>query len=390
MHFLLMQDLDLKDKNVLIREDFNVPIHNGEIADDSRIKAALPTIELALQKGARVLCVSHLGRPKEGVFDPQFSLEPVAKKLSEFLGTSVRFIPDWIDGVELKSGEVAVGENVRFLAGENVNDPILAKRMAMLCDVFVMDAFATAHRAQASTYGVAEFAPVAAAGLLFAKEVEALSKAVENPERPLAAVIGGAKVSSKLGLLKGLLQKVDVLIPGGGIANTFLKAQGIEVGRSLFEPDLVDEAKGILDAAKAKGIAVLLPEDVVVTDELKDGAHGKVKTIANIGANDIIADIGPQSIRAYIERLSQVKTAVWNGPLGVFEYAPFAEGTKAIGQAIAQCAFSIVGGGETVEAIHRFNIDGIGYISTAGGAFLEFLEGKELPAIAILEKRARS
>ncbi len=390
MHFLLMQDLDLKDKNVLIREDFNVPIHNGGIADDSRIKAALPTIELALQKGARVLCISHLGRPKEGVFDPQFSLEPVAKKLSDLLGKPVRFIPNWIEGVALESGEVAVGENVRFLAGESVNDLILAKQMARLCDVFVMDAFATAHRAQASTYGVAEFAPVAAAGLLFAKEVEALSKAVENPQRPLAAVIGGAKVSSKLGLLKGLLQKVDLLIPGGGIANTFLKARGIDVGRSLFEPDLVDEANIILQMAKTKGVEVLLPEDVVVTDVLKDGAKGKAKALADIAANDIIADIGPDSIRRYVERLAQVKTAVWNGPLGVFEYAPFAEGTKAIGHAIAQCTFSIVGGGETVEAIHRFNIDGVGYISTAGGAFLEFLEGKELPAITILEKRARS
>jgi phosphoglycerate kinase len=390
MHFLLMQDLDLKDKKVLIREDLNVPVHNGEIADDSRIKAALPTIALALEKGARVLCISHLGRPQEGEFDPQFSLEAVAKKLAELLGKPVRFVKDWIDGVELQPGEVAVGENVRFLVGESANDLMLAKRMAMLCDVFVMDAFATAHRAQASTYGVAEFAPVAAAGLLFAKEVEALSKAVEHPERPLAAVVGGAKVSSKLSLLKGLLQKVDLLIPGGGIANTFLKAQGIEVGRSLFEPDLVDEAKSILGAARAKGIDVLLPDDVVVTDDLKDGANGKVKAIANVGVNDIIADIGPESIRRYAERLAQVKTAVWNGPLGVFEYAPFAEGTKAIGQAIAQCAFSIAGGGETVEAIHRFNIEGIGYISTAGGAFLEFLEGKELPAIAILEKRARS
>lgn len=390
MHFLLMQDLDLKDKKVLIREDLNVPVHNGEIADDSRIKAALPTIALALEKGARVLCISHLGRPQEGEFDPQFSLEAVAKKLAELLGKPARFVKDWIDGVELQPGEVAVGENVRFLVGESANDLMLAKRMAMLCDVFVMDAFATAHRAQASTYGVAEFAPVAAAGLLFAKEVEALSKAVEHPERPLAAVVGGAKVSSKLSLLKGLLQKVDLLIPGGGIANTFLKAQGIEVGRSLFEPDLVDEAKSILGAARAKGIDVLLPDDVVVTDDLKDGANGKVKAIANVGVNDIIADIGPESIRRYAERLAQVKTAVWNGPLGVFEYAPFAEGTKAIGQAIAQCAFSIAGGGETVEAIHRFNIEGIGYISTAGGAFLEFLEGKELPAIAILEKRARS
>lgn len=383
MPFLRMTDLDLAGKRVLIREDLNVPVENGKISSDARIRAALPTLERAAAAGASVMVISHLGRPKEGEVDPGASLEPVARRLAELTRVPVRFENHWLGGVDVAPGEIVVCENVRFNRGEKDDDEALARRMAGLCDIFVMDAFGTAHRAHASTHGIARFAAVACAGPLLAAEVDALSRALENPARPLLAVVGGSKVSTKLGVLESLVERVDQLIVGGGIANTFLLAAGFSVGRSLAEPDLVDEAKRIASATE-----VPLPTDVVVAKSM-EGA-GAVKSADAVANDEMILDIGPQTAATYARTLQDAGTIVWNGPVGVFEKEAFAKGTRALAQAIAGSqAFSIAGGGDTVAAIHQFGVaEQIDYISTAGGAFLEFLEGKTLPAVAILEERA--
>jgi len=386
-----MTDLDLSGKRVLIREDLNVPVKDGRVTSDARIKAALPTLEAALGNGAAVIVMSHLGRPKEGTFDPAASLEPVAAALSELLGRNVPLVRNFLDGVDVKPGEIVLAENVRFLPGEKANDPELAKRMAALCDVFVMDAFGTAHRAQASTEGVARFAPAACAGPLLVAELEALGAALEAPRRPLVAIIGGAKVSTKLEVLRALASKVDALILGGGIANTVLAAAGAEIGKSLVERDMVDFAKRLLDGEFGQA-AVPLPTDVVVAKSLDPGAKGRVTDLAGIGPDDMILDIGPQTAENYARRLAHAGTIVWNGPVGVFEHPEFAAGTRRIGEAVAASgAFSIAGGGDTLAAVEQLGIaDDISYISTGGGAFLEFLEGKRLPAVAVLEERAKA
>jgi phosphoglycerate kinase len=388
---LAMGDLDLAGKRVLIREDFNVPLKNGKITDDTRLRAGLPTLQQAVGAGARVIVMSHLGRPKEGVFDEASSMAPVASALSTMLGQPVRLVRDWIDGVDCAPGEVVLCENVRFLVGEEKDDEALARRMAALCDVYVNDAFATAHRAQASTHGVARFAPVACAGPLMKAEIDALKQALHAPKRPLVAIVGGSKVSTKLDVLESLLAKVDQLIVGGGIANTFLKATGAEIGKSLCENDMVDTARRIMDAAKARGAEVPLLGDVVCGKEFSETTPATTKAVADIGADDMIMDIGPQTARRFTELLQSAGTIVWNGPLGVFEFDAFAGGTRALAEAIAASpAFSIAGGGDTLAAIGKFGIaDRVSYISTAGGAFLEYLEGKTLPAVAALEDRAR-
>lgn len=385
-----MMDLDLSKKKLLIREDFNVPMDAGKITNDTRIRAALPTIEHALQSNAAVILMSHLGQPKEGVFDPQFSLEPVAKHLSMLLNREVRFASNWLEGVECDFGEVILCENVRFNTGEKSDDLNLAKKMAVLCDIFVMDAFASAHRAQASTHGVAKMALEACAGPLLISELNALGKALKNPQRPLIGIVGGSKVSTKLTILHSLINKVDQLIVGGGIANTFLAACGYPVGKSLYEPDLLEEAKKLMQNAKAKGAHVPLPIDVVVATEISDTADAVVKLAEDVAASDMILDIGPKTIALYTQLLQSAKTIVWNGPVGVFEKTPFATGTQALAHAIADSeAFSLAGGGDTIAAIDTFKVkDKLSYISTGGGAFLEFLEGKTLPAVAALEERA--
>ena len=383
---LTMRDLDLAGKRVLIREDFNVPLKNGRITDDTRLRAALPTLKLALEKGAKVLVMSHLGRPKEGKFEAEASLAPVAPALAALLGVPVEFAPDWIDGVELKAGVITLGENSRFLVGENANDDALAKRMAALCDVFVNDAFATAHRAQASTHAVAKFAPVACGGPLLMAEVEALQLALEKPARPLVAIVGGSKVSTKLDLLESLVAKVDQLVVGGGIANTFLAAAGKEVGKSLCERDMLDIAKRLL----ASDAHIPVPVDVVCGTEFSETTPATIKSVDAVAADDMIMDLGPRSLDALCAEIEKAGTIVWNGPLGVFEFDSFAAGTERLAKAIAASkAFSIAGGGDTLAAIAKFGIaKDVSYISTAGGAFLEFLEGKTLPAIEILEQRA--
>lgn len=385
-----MSDLDLHDKRVLVRVDFNVPIKDGKVTSDIRIQACLPTIRLALEKGAKLILMSHLGRPTEGEFDPAFSLAPVAEHLSELLGQPVELKSDWLNGFELKSGQVVMAENVRFNKGEKDNDSELSKRLAALCDVFVMDAFGTAHRAQASTVGVAEYAPVACAGPLLCAELEALGNALDNPAKPLVAIVAGSKVSTKLTLLENLSSKVDQLIVGGGIANTFLAATGQPVGKSLYEPDLVDAAKRVMQQIQHEGGFVPLPTDVVVATEFSEQAEATVKDVSETAEDDMILDIGPETAEQLASLLKTAGTIVWNGPVGVFEFEAFGEGTKAIAQAIADSqAFSIAGGGDTLAAIDRYGIqDKISYISTGGGAFLEFLEGKTLPAVAILEKKA--
>ena len=385
-----MLDLDLAGKRVLIREDLNVPVKDGRVTSDARIRAALPTLEAALDKGAAVIVMSHLGRPKEGTFDPAASLEPVAQVLSELLGRKVPLVKNILDGVDVKPGEIVLAENVRFLVGEKANDPELAKRMAALCDVFVMDAFGTAHRAQASTEGVARFAPQACAGPLLVAELEALGAALEAPRRPLVAIIGGAKVSTKIEVLRSLAAKVDVLILGGGIANTVLAAAGAEIGKSLVERDMVDFAKQLL-AGEFGRAEIPLPTDVVVAESLEPTAKGRVTPLAGVGPNDMILDIGPETAEAYAKRIADAGTIVWNGPVGVFEHPEFAAGTRRVAEAIAaSSAFSIAGGGDTLAAVEQFGIaDKISYISTGGGAFLEFLEGKRLPAVAVLEERAK-
>ncbi|HAT5939021.1 TPA: phosphoglycerate kinase [Legionella pneumophila] len=391
MNLIKMSDIDLSGKRVLIREDLNVPIKDGMITSDQRLQAALPTIKSALDSGAAVIVLSHLGRPEEGKYEKKFSLEPVADYLRENLEYPVRFVKDYLSGVGVNPGELVVCENVRFNPGEKANDEALAKKLASLCDVFVMDAFGTAHRAQVSTYGVAQYAPVAVAGPLLIRELEALNQVLKAPKKPIVAIVGGAKVSSKLSLLKQLVGMVDVLIPGGGIANTFLKAQGFEIGISLYEPDLLDEARHILILAKEKGCQIPLPTDVVVGKTFSETCPAFNKSLSNVAADDMILDIGPETIRDYVDLIHDANTIIWNGPVGVFEFPQFAYGTRAIAIAIAESdAFSIAGGGDTLAAVDLYDLNQqISYISTGGGAFLECLEGKTLPAVAILQERAK-
>ncbi|WP_348675141.1 phosphoglycerate kinase [uncultured Abyssibacter sp.] len=385
-----MTDLDLAGKRVLIREDLNVPLDGDRITSDARLRAALPTIRAARDAGARVMVMSHLGRPTEGQPEAKYSLQPVAQWLSQALGAPVPLITDWLTMDAPHPGDVVLCENVRFLEGEKKDDETLAKRMAALCDIYVMDAFGTAHRAQASTHGVGKFAPAACAGPLLAAEMDALGKALDNPARPLVAIIGGSKVSTKLGVIESLIDKVDQLVLGGGIANTFLAATGVSVGASLHEPDLIDTAKRIMEAVKAKGGDIPLPTDVVVASEFSADAEATVKPADQIGDKDMVLDVGPDTQKTLAALLDGAGTIVWNGPVGVFEFDAFAGGTEAMSKAIAASdAFSIAGGGDTLAAIDKYGIaDQVSYISTGGGAFLELLEGKTLPAIAMLEARA--
>nr|WP_296747852.1 phosphoglycerate kinase [Thioalkalivibrio sp.] len=391
MSVIKMTDLDLKGKRVLIRQDLNVPVKDGRVTSDARIRASLPTVQQALEGGARVMLMSHLGRPTEGEFSEADSLAPVAAHMGSLLGREVRLVRDYLDGVDLADGEVVLLENVRFNKGEKKDAEDLAKKYAALCDVFVMDAFGTAHRAQASTHGVGKFAPTACAGPLLAAELDALGKALDNPKRPLVAIVGGSKVSTKLTVLESLSTVVDQLIVGGGIANTFIAAQGHPVGKSLCEHDLIDEAKRLMAAAKAKGGAIPVPTDVTVGQEFSESTPAEVKQVADVTEGDMIFDVGPATASSYAELLRKAGTIVWNGPVGVFEFDQFAHGTKALGEAIAESeAFSIAGGGDTLAAIDKYGLsERISYISTGGGAFLEFLEGKTLPAVAMLEERAK-
>ncbi len=387
-----MTDLDLSDKRVLIREDLNVPIKDGIITSDQRLQAALPTLKMALEAGAAVMVMSHLGRPEEGRAERRFSLEPVADYLQKHLDYPVRFVKDYLNGIDVNPGELVVCENVRFNLGEKENDDILAHQLAALCDVFVMDAFGTAHRRQASTYGVAKYAPIAVAGPLLIKELEALQHVLKDPEKPIVAIVGGAKVSSKLSLLKELVSKVNYLIPGGGIANTFLKATGKEIGNSLCEDNLLDEAREILEYAKEKHCEIPLPTDAVVGKSVSGSCPAFNKSLCNLADDDMILDIGPETVSQYVHIIEDAKTIIWNGPVGVFEFPQFAYGTRALAIAIAQSdAFSIAGGGDTLAAVDLYDINQqISYISTGGGAFLSYLEGKTLPAVAILEERSKS
>jgi phosphoglycerate kinase len=385
-----MTDTDLRGKRVLIREDLNVPVANGVVTSDARIRASLPTIRYALDQHAKVFLLSHLGRPEEGVYDEQFSLAPVAAKLSELLGKPVALRKDWLDGIDTPPGTAVLCENVRFNKGEKKDDEALARKMAALCDVYVMDAFGTAHRAEASTHGVAKFAKVAAAGPLLVGELEALERALHAPARPLVAIVGGSKVSTKLTVLESLLARVDKLIVGGGIANTFLAATGANVGKSLHEAEMLDVARKLLAQAKAKGTEIPLPTDVVVAREFAATAHADVRPVRQVKPDEMILDVGPDTAEAFGVLIQDAGTIVWNGPVGVFEFDQFGEGTRAIAGAIARSkAFSLAGGGDTLAAIEKYGVeDGISYISTGGGAFLEFVEGKTLPAVAILESRA--
>ena len=389
MTILRMTDLDLAGKRVLIRQDLNVPIEQGRITSEQRITASVPTLRLALEKGAAVMVTSHLGRPKEGVWSEADSLAPVAARLSQLLGVDVPLVRDWVDGVQVQPGQVVLLENCRMNVGEGQDDEALSKKYAALCDVFVMDAFGTAHRAQASTHGVIRFAPVAAGGPLLMAELDALDKALASPARPLLAIVAGSKVSTKLELLTSLVGKVDQLIVGGGIANTFLAATGHPVGKSLYEADLLDTAKKILADAKARGADIPLPSDVVVAKAFAADAPATVKPVGEVADDDLILDIGPQTGARYAALIAAAGTVVWNGPVGVFEFDAFAGGTEAVARAIAASkAFSIAGGGDTLAAVDKFGIEQqVGYISTGGGAFLEFLEGKTLPAVAALDAR---
>lgn len=392
MSLISMQDVDLKSKTVLIREDLNVPIKDGIITSDQRLRAVLPTLQKVLDAGAGVIVLSHLGRPTEGKYDPKLSLQPVANYLAAQLNYPVRFVTDYLQGVNVKPGELVLCENVRFNIGEKSNDPSLARQLASLCDVFIMDAFGTAHRCHASTYGLAQYAPIAVAGPLLLRELEALERVLRAPEKPIIAIVGGAKVSSKLSLLKQMISRVDVLIPGGGIANTFLKASGKEIGISLYEPNLIEESQTILQLAKSTGCEIVLPTDVVVGKHFQDTCPAYNKTLAHVATDDMIMDIGPDTVTRYIALIENAKTIIWNGPLGVFEFPQFGYGTRALAIAIANSdAFSITGGGDTLAAIDKYDLtDQMDYISTGGGAFLQYLEGKPLPAVAILEERAKA
>lgn len=389
MSFLRMDELDLNGKRVLIREDFNVPLDAGRVTSDARLRACLPTIKMALDRGAAVILMSHLGRPVEGEYDEKFSMSPVAAHLSGLIDHPVRLQKDWLDGVEVQPGEVVLCENVRFNKGEKGNDEALARSMAALCDIYVMDAFGTAHRAQASTEGVARFAPTACAGPLLSRELFELEKALTDPERPMLAIVGGSKVSTKLTVLESLMTKVDELIVGGGIANTFIAASGYDVGKSLYEPDLIHEAQALIRLAHEHGGEIPIPKDVVVADEFSKDAKAHVRAVDKVQDGEMILDIGPLTAAKYAAMIHSAGTVIWNGPVGVFEFTNFAAGTHAIADAIELSnAFSIAGGGDTLAAIDQFNVtDGISYISTGGGAFLEYVEGKILPAVAALEAR---
>ncbi len=392
MSVIRMSDLDLRNKRVLIREDLNVPFDDhGQITSTQRLDAALPTIRAARNAGARVMVMSHLGRPKEGRFDAASSLAPVASWLSEQLGSPVRLVSDYLDGVDVIAGDVVLLENCRMNLGESKDDEALAKRYAALCDIFVMDAFGTAHRAQASTHGVIKFAPIAAAGPLLCAELDALGKALEHPAHPLLAIVAGSKVSTKLALLDNLLDRVDQLILGGGIANTFIAAMGHPVGRSLYEADLIDIAKRVIADARRRGIALPMPVDVVVASSFSAQAPATIKAVDQVGDDEMILDIGPATAQQYAELIAKAGTVVWNGPVGVFEFDAFGKGTETLARAIAESqAFSIAGGGDTLAAVEKYDIaDKVSYISTGGGAFLEFLEGKELPAVTALKARAK-
>ncbi|MCW5588537.1 MAG: phosphoglycerate kinase [Legionellales bacterium] len=386
MHTIVVDDVDVRNKRVLVREDFNVPLQNGVITNTKRLEAALPTIKLLQQRGANIILVSHLDRPQEGEFNPEFSLQPIANYLSQALQQEVSLITDWQAGVTLQPGQIVLLENIRFYVGENKDDDNLAQQLANLCDIFVMDAFATAHRAQASTHGVAKFAPIACAGPLLEAELTALSKALDNPKKPVVAIVGGAKVSTKLALLDSLSTIVDHLIVGGGIANTFLAAKDFPIGKSLVEVDLIPTAKKLLSK-----ITIPLPVDVVTAKAFAADAPFAIKSVTEVADNDLILDIGPQTRAQFTELINKAHTILWNGPVGVFEFPQFSEGTAALAKAIAHSsAFSIAGGGDTLAAIDKFNIaKNISYISTGGGAFLEFIEGKTLPAVAILQQRAK-
>ncbi len=391
MPVIKMTDLDLAGKRVLIREDLNVPIVDGEVGDDTRIRASLPTMKHAMDAGARVMVCCHLGRPTEGEYDEQFSLAPVARHLSRLLGKEVRLIKDYLDSApEIADGELVLLENIRFNVGEKKNDEGLSKQYAALCDIYVMDAFGTAHRAQASTHGAGQFAPVACAGPLLAAELEALGSALDNPSRPMVAIVGGSKVSTKLTVLESLSRIVDQLVVGGGIANTFIAAAGYNVGKSLYEEDLIDTCKSLTAAAEARGGSIPVPTDVVCAKEFSPTAEATLKPVDATSDDDMIFDIGPDSAAELAEIIKNAGTIVWNGPVGVFEFDQFGEGTRAISMAIAESsAFSIAGGGDTLAAVAKYGIsDKVSYISTGGGAFLEFLEGKKLPAVAMLEERA--
>ncbi|MCC6714510.1 MAG: phosphoglycerate kinase [Gammaproteobacteria bacterium] len=390
---LNMSEVKLAGRRVLIREDLNVPLEGGRITEDTRIRAALPTIERAAAAGARVMVMSHLGRPKEGEHDPALSLQPVAARLSELLGKPVRLIADWLHGgLEIDNGEVVLLENVRFEVGEKKNDDSLARKMARLCDVFVNDAFATAHRAESSTHGVAKYAPTACAGPLLEAEINALRQVRDNPTRPLVAIVGGSKVSTKLEVLSSLVEVVDQLIVGGGIANTFMKAAGLPIGKSLSENDLLDTARQLMQRSAARGASIPIPTDVVCAKEFSATAAATTKRATEVAADDLILDIGPETAAAYVDLLKRACTIVWNGPLGVFEFDQFGNGTQALAEGIADStAFSVAGGGDTLAAIAKYRVGArISYISTGGGAFLEYLEGKTLPAVAMLQERARA
>ncbi len=390
MSVLSMADIDLANQRVLIREDLNVPIKDGRVTSAKRIEAALPTIKLAIDKGAKVILLSHRGRPTEGVFDEAQSLLPIANYLRDQCGLNVRLEKNWLDGLDFHDNEIILCENVRFQVGEKGNDDQLAKKMANLCDVYVMDAFGTAHRAQASTHGVAKFAPLACAGPLLKKELDSLEKALSDPARPMVAIVGGSKVSTKLTVLKSLLNNVDQLIVGGGIVNTFLAAVGKPIGQSLYEKDLLDVAKELLIEAEKKDTQIPLPTDVVCATEFSETARATIKSVDEVNNEDLILDIGPQSSAKLADFMQAAGTIVWNGPIGVFEFDAFSKGTEVVAKAIATSdAFSITGGGDTLAAVDKFGVgDQISYISTGGGAFLEYLEGKILPAVEILEQRA--